>query len=33
MRIAAEFDVPVEFVFSFTPFAPVADALRRAGDA
>lgn len=33
MRIAAAFDVPVELVFSFQPFAPVADALRRAGDA
>lgn len=30
MTIAREFDVPVELIFSFTPFAPVADALRRA---
>ena len=29
MLIAREFDVPVELIFSFTPFAPVADALRR----
>ena len=29
MLIALEFDVPVELLFSFTPFAPVADALRR----
>jgi putative transcriptional regulator len=32
MKIAAAFDVPVELVFSFTPFPSVADALRRAGD-
>lgn len=32
MRIAAAFGVPVELVFSFEPFMPVADALRRAGD-
>ncbi len=32
MKIAAEFDVPVDLLFSFEPFAPVADALRRAGD-
>ena len=32
MKIAAQFDVPVEMVFSFTPFAPVADVLRRAGE-
>ena len=30
MTIAREFDVPIELLFSFTPFAPVADALRRA---
>lgn len=30
MLIAREFDVPVELIFSFTPFPPVADALRRA---
>lgn len=30
MLIAREFDVPVDLIFSFTPFAPVADALRRA---
>lgn len=32
MKIAAAFDVPVELVFSFTPFPSVAHALRRAGD-
>lgn len=32
MKIAAQFDVPVEMVFSFTPFAPVADTLRRVGE-
>ncbi len=30
MSIAAEFGVPIELLFSFTPFAPVADALRQA---
>lgn len=32
MKIAAQFDVPIEMIFSFTPFESVADALRRAGD-
>lgn len=32
MKIAAVFNVPVELLFSFTPFESVADALRRAGD-
>lgn len=32
MRIAAWFDVPVETVFSFTPFPSLSDALRRAGE-
>jgi DNA-binding XRE family transcriptional regulator len=30
MKIAAFFDVPIEMLFSFSPFKPVADALRRA---
>ncbi len=30
MKIAAFFDVPIEMLFSFTPFESVADALRRA---
>ena len=30
MRIAAFFDVPVEMLFSFTPFESVAAALMRA---
>ena len=30
MKIAAEFDVAIEHLFSFTPFAPIADTLRRA---
>lgn len=29
MKIAAQFDVPIEILFSFTPFESVADALRR----
>ncbi len=29
MKIAAQFDVPIELIFSFTPFESVADALRR----
>jgi DNA-binding XRE family transcriptional regulator len=33
LRIAAYFDVPVELVFSLTPFEPLGEALRRAGDA
>jgi len=33
MKIAAYFDVPVEMLFSFTPFQPVAVALRRAEEA
>jgi putative transcriptional regulator len=28
MKIAAVFDLPVELVFSFTPFPSLADALR-----
>lgn len=32
MKIAAQFDVAVEHLFSFTPFEPVADTLRRAGE-
>ncbi|MEI9849538.1 MAG: helix-turn-helix transcriptional regulator [Sphingomonas sp.] len=31
MKIAREFDVTVELLFSFTPFEPVGAALRRAG--
>ncbi|PVX31524.1 transcriptional regulator [Sphingomonas pokkalii] len=31
MRIARVFGVPVELIFSFQPFEPVADALQRAG--
>lgn len=30
MTIAAQFDVPIEHLFSFQPFASVAVALRRA---
>jgi DNA-binding XRE family transcriptional regulator len=30
MKIAAEFDVAIEHLFSFRPFEPVAVALRRA---
>lgn len=29
MKIAAFFGVPVEMIFSFTPFESVTDALRR----
>ncbi len=32
MKIAEHFDVAIEHLFSFTPFEPVANALRRAGD-
>jgi putative transcriptional regulator len=32
MKIAAVFDVPIEVLFSFTPFESVAGALRRAGE-
>ena len=32
MRIAALFGVPVEQLFSFTPFPSVAEILSRAGD-
>lgn len=32
MKIAAQFDVPIELLFSFTPFPSIADMLRRAGD-
>jgi putative transcriptional regulator len=30
MRIAQVFGVPIELLFSFTPFEPVAQALQRA---
>ena len=30
MKIAAEFDVAIEHLFSFRPFPPIADSLRRA---
>ncbi len=30
MKIAAEFDVAIEHLFSFQPFPPIADTLRRA---
>jgi len=30
MKIAAYFAVPIELLFSFQPFEPVADTLRRA---
>ena len=29
MKIAAEFGVAIEHLFSFQPFPPIADALRR----
>ena len=32
MKIATYFDVPVEMLFSFRPFEPVAAALRRADE-
>lgn len=32
MKIAAVFNVPIDLLFSFTPFESVADALRRAGE-
>ncbi len=32
MKIAAYFGVPVELMFSFTPFESVAAALRRTGE-
>jgi putative transcriptional regulator len=32
MKIAARFAVPIELLFSFTPFPSIADSLRRAGD-
>ncbi|MDJ0277224.1 helix-turn-helix transcriptional regulator [Sphingomonas sp. 2R-10] len=32
LRIAERFAVPVELLFSLTPFPPMADALRREGD-
>lgn len=31
MKIAAFFGLPIEMLFSFTPFEPVAAALMRAG--
>ena len=33
MRIAAYFDVPIDLIFSFQRFEPVADTLRRASAA
>ena len=33
MKIAAYFDLPVEMIFSFTPFESVASALMRAREA
>lgn len=33
MKIAAYFGVPIELLFSFHPFEPVADTLRRAAAA
>ncbi|TGX41682.1 transcriptional regulator [Sphingomonas naasensis] len=30
LKIAAQFDVPIELLFSFQPFESVATALRRA---
>jgi hypothetical protein len=33
MKIAAYFNVPIELLFSFRPFEPVADTLRRAAAA
>jgi DNA-binding XRE family transcriptional regulator len=33
MKIAAYFDVPIELLFAFRPFASVADTLRRAAAA
>ena len=33
MKIAAYFGVPVDLVFSLTPFPSLPDALRLAGDA
>jgi putative transcriptional regulator len=32
MKIARYFDAPVEALFSFTPFMPIASALRRRGE-
>lgn len=32
LKIAGHFGVPVEAIFSLTPFPPLADALRFAGD-
>jgi putative transcriptional regulator len=32
MKIAAQFEVPVELLFSFQPFPSVAAALRRAAE-
>jgi putative transcriptional regulator len=33
LKIAAVFNVPIEVLFSFTPFPSVADALKKVGDA
>lgn len=32
LRIAGRFGVPVELIFSLSPFPPMADALRRAAE-
>jgi putative transcriptional regulator len=32
MQIASYFNVPIEVLFSFTPFASVADALKKAAE-
>jgi putative transcriptional regulator len=32
MQIASYFSVPIEVLFSFTPFPSVADALRKVGE-
>jgi putative transcriptional regulator len=32
MQISTYFDVPIEVLFSFTPFASVADALKKVGE-
>lgn len=33
LKIAAYFDVPIDLIFSLTPFPSLTAALRRAGDA
>ncbi len=32
MKIAAVFEVPIELLFSFSPFQPISTTLRQAGD-